>query len=380
MTTTSAERLLARVAHGDRVAFAELYDRYASAVYGACLRVLREKHAAEDAAQEAFAAIWRHAGGVRRQPRRRRRLDRAGRAQCRARREPPPHAARDGARGRPRRRAAGRPRSSPSRPTRPSGCGSRSRRCPSASAPFWGLPTATGSRRVRLRNISACRSARSRRGRGAASPASPNIWSGRIERPARTRARARCTHAGRGRPAARRSRGAARARARGPRRRPGGRRRPRRGRAPAAQAPRLAAACSGVAAVVAAIAVVPTVLVLRDDGATAPSSSRRGDFAPQQRRHGDSRRARRRQRDDLAARLEDAGARRRQDLRGLARPQGRPPRAGHVPDRRDRQRRRVSLEVPRGEIGGYRWLWVTNEPIGGSETPSERTALWGPLT
>ena len=62
ITTTTAERLLARVASGDRVAFAELYDRYASAVYGACLRVLREPHAAEDAAQEAFAAVWRHAG------------------------------------------------------------------------------------------------------------------------------------------------------------------------------------------------------------------------------------------------------------------------------------------------------------------------------
>ena len=56
MTTTSAERLLKRVAGGDRVAFAELYDRYASAVYGACLRVLRETQAAEDAAQDAFAS------------------------------------------------------------------------------------------------------------------------------------------------------------------------------------------------------------------------------------------------------------------------------------------------------------------------------------
>lgn len=61
ITTTTAERLLARVASGDRGAFAELYDRYASAVYGTCLRVLREPHAAEDAAQEAFAAVWRHA-------------------------------------------------------------------------------------------------------------------------------------------------------------------------------------------------------------------------------------------------------------------------------------------------------------------------------
>jgi RNA polymerase sigma-70 factor (ECF subfamily) len=62
ITTTTAEKLLARVANGDRDAFSELYDRYASAVYGACLRVLREQYAAEDAAQEAFAALWRHAG------------------------------------------------------------------------------------------------------------------------------------------------------------------------------------------------------------------------------------------------------------------------------------------------------------------------------
>ena len=61
ITTTTAERLLARVAGGDRVAFSELYDRYASAVYGACLRVLREPQAAEDAAQDAFSAVWRHA-------------------------------------------------------------------------------------------------------------------------------------------------------------------------------------------------------------------------------------------------------------------------------------------------------------------------------
>src|SRR5437588_622314 len=42
ITTTTAERLLARVASGDSTAFSELYERYASAVYGACLRVLRE--------------------------------------------------------------------------------------------------------------------------------------------------------------------------------------------------------------------------------------------------------------------------------------------------------------------------------------------------
>ena len=37
----------------------------------------------------------------------------------------------------------------------------------------------------------------------------------------------------------------------------------------------------------------------------------------------------------------------------------------------------VSLDVPPGELDNYRWLWVTSEPAGGSDTPSERTALWG---
>jgi len=78
MTTTSAERLLARVARGDRMAFSELYERYASAVYGACLRVLREPGAAEDAAQEAFSR----------------------RTQCCARCEPTARAARNSTRGR----------------------------------------------------------------------------------------------------------------------------------------------------------------------------------------------------------------------------------------------------------------------------------------
>jgi Anti-sigma-K factor rskA len=40
----------------------------------------------------------------------------------------------------------------------------------------------------------------------------------------------------------------------------------------------------------------------------------------------------------------------------------------------------VSFQVPRGELESYKWLWVTSEPAGGSPHPSERTALWGPLT
>ncbi len=38
----------------------------------------------------------------------------------------------------------------------------------------------------------------------------------------------------------------------------------------------------------------------------------------------------------------------------------------------------VSWRVPEGKMAGCRWLWVTSEPVGGSDKPSERTALWGP--
>jgi hypothetical protein len=40
----------------------------------------------------------------------------------------------------------------------------------------------------------------------------------------------------------------------------------------------------------------------------------------------------------------------------------------------------VSFSVPPGEVGSYKWLWVTSEPAGGSTSPSHSTALWGPLT
>jgi anti-sigma-K factor RskA len=40
----------------------------------------------------------------------------------------------------------------------------------------------------------------------------------------------------------------------------------------------------------------------------------------------------------------------------------------------------VSFTVSRRELGNYRWLWVTSEPMGGSAQPSHKTALWGALT
>jgi RNA polymerase sigma-70 factor, ECF subfamily len=53
--------LVVRVARGDRAAFETLYRRYIRLVYSLALRRLGDPHSAEDAAQEAFAAVWRSA-------------------------------------------------------------------------------------------------------------------------------------------------------------------------------------------------------------------------------------------------------------------------------------------------------------------------------
>ena len=53
--------LIELIAGGDRPAFDELYRRYARAVLGLALRRLGDRGRAEDAAQEAFLAIWRSA-------------------------------------------------------------------------------------------------------------------------------------------------------------------------------------------------------------------------------------------------------------------------------------------------------------------------------
>ncbi len=53
--------LLERVGAGDRDAFDELYRRYTRPVLGLALRRLGDRGRAEDAAQDAFAAVWRSA-------------------------------------------------------------------------------------------------------------------------------------------------------------------------------------------------------------------------------------------------------------------------------------------------------------------------------
>src|SRR5262249_22579399 len=58
---TGDEELLARIAAGDREAFAALWRRYAPAVVTLATRELRDQAAAEDVAQEVFTSIWRAA-------------------------------------------------------------------------------------------------------------------------------------------------------------------------------------------------------------------------------------------------------------------------------------------------------------------------------
>ncbi|GAB2666427.1 sigma-70 family RNA polymerase sigma factor SigK [Gordonia jinhuaensis] len=53
--------LMARVAEGDRGAFAELYDQTSPRVYGLILRVLRDPGYAEETAQEVYLSVWQSA-------------------------------------------------------------------------------------------------------------------------------------------------------------------------------------------------------------------------------------------------------------------------------------------------------------------------------
>jgi RNA polymerase sigma-70 factor (ECF subfamily) len=53
--------LIERVAQGDEDALAALYGRYGKTAYGLALRILRDRHLAEDATQDAFLALWRSA-------------------------------------------------------------------------------------------------------------------------------------------------------------------------------------------------------------------------------------------------------------------------------------------------------------------------------
>src|SRR3546814_7183232 len=53
--------LLARCSLGDKVAFAGLYETTSAKRFGVALRILRREAWAEEALQEAYVKIWRHA-------------------------------------------------------------------------------------------------------------------------------------------------------------------------------------------------------------------------------------------------------------------------------------------------------------------------------
>ena len=61
------EDLISLVEEGDAEAFAALYDRHSRAAYSLAYRMMGERQAAEDLAQDAFIKVWRAAGSYRAQ-------------------------------------------------------------------------------------------------------------------------------------------------------------------------------------------------------------------------------------------------------------------------------------------------------------------------
>src|ERR1019366_4976475 len=53
--------LLRRMAHSDREAFGQLYDRFARPLYATALRILSNASEAEDIVQDVFLALWEKA-------------------------------------------------------------------------------------------------------------------------------------------------------------------------------------------------------------------------------------------------------------------------------------------------------------------------------
>src|ERR1700756_3172461 len=53
--------LLGRVAHGDRAAFAMVYDLTKTRVYGLVMRILRDPGYSEETTQEVYLEVWRTA-------------------------------------------------------------------------------------------------------------------------------------------------------------------------------------------------------------------------------------------------------------------------------------------------------------------------------
>jgi RNA polymerase sigma factor (sigma-70 family) len=54
--------LIERVAKGDRKALAVVYGRTSAKLYGVCLRIARDRDAAEDILQDVYLKVWNRAG------------------------------------------------------------------------------------------------------------------------------------------------------------------------------------------------------------------------------------------------------------------------------------------------------------------------------
>lgn len=54
-------QLMARIARGDRDAFAELYGRFSGPLYGTALRILQDPAEAQDIVHDGFVAVWNKA-------------------------------------------------------------------------------------------------------------------------------------------------------------------------------------------------------------------------------------------------------------------------------------------------------------------------------
>lgn len=61
LSTANDEALIVLVGRGDRAAATVLIERHTDATYAQCYRMLRNQAAAEDATQEIFLRLWRHA-------------------------------------------------------------------------------------------------------------------------------------------------------------------------------------------------------------------------------------------------------------------------------------------------------------------------------
>ncbi|GGY16418.1 RNA polymerase sigma factor [Rhodanobacter panaciterrae] len=55
-------QLLQQTGRNDQKAFAELYKRTSSKLFGVCLRMLRDRGEAEEVLQETYTTVWRRAG------------------------------------------------------------------------------------------------------------------------------------------------------------------------------------------------------------------------------------------------------------------------------------------------------------------------------